>query len=177
MTKIKLITTIDKNGYMTEGNKLLYSLSGNLSSFKSHTIAKSLIFGRKSFEQLEELFPYRQHHVLSTTLEVDDKESEKNVFFYSSIKEMMDSLNALEIKEAFVLGGPETINNFIKYNLFDELIITHIDQDLKSDIKLNLEYLDLHSWNIYNRTEYKKSATNAYDFTVINYIKPKKRFY
>lgn len=175
--QIKLITTIDKKGYMTEGNELLFSLNANLKSFKTYTIAKPLIFGRKSFEFLKELFPYRKHYVLSTTLELENKDIEGNVHLYSSINDLITSLKSTGAKEVFVLGGPNIIHQFIKYNLFDELIITHINEDLPSDIKLNLEYLDLPSWNIYSRIEQPKSAANAYDFTIINYIKPKKRFY
>lgn len=173
MTQIKLITTIDKNGCMTEGNKFLYSLRENLSNFKLNTINKPLIFGRASYEVLDDIMSYRPHFVLSEKV---TNNTDKTIYV-NSIKQLIEILNASPYKEAYLIGGGAVINQFIKYNLIDELILTHVDTEIGGGLKLDLEALDLHSWNIYNKAEIPKSETNEFDYSIINYIKPKKRFY
>ncbi len=172
MTQIKLITTIDKNGCMTEGNKFLYSLRENLSNFKLNTINRPLIFGRSSYEVLDEVMAYRPHYVLSKKVSLN---TDKTVYV-DSIKKLMDMLNAANYKEAYLIGGGTVINQFIKYNLIDELILTHVDTEIDGGHKLDLEALDIHYWNIYNRSKFEKSTVNDFEYSIINYIKPKKRF-
>jgi len=77
-----------------------------------------------------------------------------------------------------VIGGANVVKQFAKMNLFDELIITHVDCSLKGDTILDLdEDLGLENWHVYKSENFAKSDKNQYDFKVNRYIKKKKRFY
>lgn len=171
--KLKLIIAVDKNGVMGDKNKLPWKLSDDLKQFKQETLNSPLIMGSNTFKSLPGILPNREHIVLSHNME-----GNKNVSVFTSIKNVMDYLEDTEYKHAFVIGGANVVKQFAHFNMFDEMIITHVNCKLKGDTILDLdEDLKLENWDIYRTTEYKKSEKNQYDFVVNRYIKKKKRFY
>lgn len=171
--KIKLMIAVDRNGVMGDKNTLPWKLSDDLKQFKKETIGSPLIMGSNTFTSLPGILPGREHIVLSTTLYGDENKS-----VFTSIKNAIDYLKESEHKHVFVIGGANVVRQFAKLNLFDELIITHVDCAIKGDTILDLdEDLGLENWHIYKTTSYEKSDKNEYNFTVNKYIKKKKRFY
>lgn len=172
MVNIKLIIAIDKNGGMGINNKLPWKLKDDLKHFKQETSNCPIIMGRKTYESLPGILPDREHIVLSNTL----KEGNTNVSVFSDIKNLIDYLND-NYKNAYVIGGANIVKQFIKYNLLDELIITKVNTIAETDTKLNLNMLDLDKWDIISCDNYEINNRNEYDFSIIKYIKRKKRFY
>lgn len=171
--KLKLIVAVDKNGVMGDKNKLPWRLSDDLKQFKKETVGSPLIMGAKTFKSLPGILPGREHIVLSSSMYGD-----KNKSVFTSIKNALDYLAESKCKIAYVIGGANVVKQFAKLNLFDELIITHVNCSIKGDTILDLdEDLDLVNWAIYKTTKYKKTESNQYAFTVNRYIKKKKRFY
>jgi dihydrofolate reductase len=171
--KIKLIIAVDRNGVMGDKNTLPWKLSDDLKQFKKETVGSPLIMGSNTFKSLPGILPGREHLVLSTTMYGD---KDKSVF--TSIKNALDYLNESECKKVFVIGGANVVKQFAAMNLFDELIITHVDCSIKGDTILDLdEDLGLENWHMYKTEGYEKSDKNEYGFIVNRYIKKKKRFY
>lgn len=171
--KIKLIIAVDKNGVMGDKNQLPWKLSDDLKQFKKETLNSPLIMGSNTFNSLPGILPNREHIVLSSQLEGD-----KNKSVFTSIKNALEYLDETEYKHVFVIGGAHVVKQFAQMNLFDELIITHVDCKLKGDTILDLdEDLKLEQWDIYRQTKYEKNDKNQYSFIVNRYIKKKKRFY
>lgn len=171
--KIKLIIAVDRNGVMGDKNTLPWKLSDDLKQFKKETVGSPMIMGSNTFNSLPGILPGREHIVLSTTLYGD---ANKSVF--TSIKNALDYVKESDSKKVFVIGGANVVKQFAKMNLFDELIITHVDCSLKGDTILDLdEDLGLENWHVYKSENFAKSDKNQYDFKVNRYIKKKKRFY
>ena len=172
-TKIKLILAVDRNGVMGDKNKLPWKLSDDLKQFKKETNGSPIIMGSKTFNSLPGILPNREHIVLSTTLYGDENKS-----VFTSIKNALDYLNDSENKKIYVIGGANIVKQFASFNLFDELIITHVDCSLKGDTILDLdEDLGLENWHIYRTEKFEKNENNQFSFTINRYIKKKKRFF
>jgi dihydrofolate reductase len=125
--------------------------------------------GSKTFKSLPGILPYREHIVLSNTLESDE-----NISVFTSIKHILEYIK--EYNKSYLIGGANLINQFVKLNLIDELIITHVDTEIKTyDTILDLNFLD--KWSIYSNTKFEKNAVNEYSFSICKYILNKKRFY
>lgn len=173
MLKIKLIIAVDRNGVMGDKNTLPWKLSDDLKQFKKETLGSPLIMGSNTFKSLPGILPGREHLVLSTTMYGD---ADKSVF--TNIKNVLDYLKDSQCNKVFVIGGANVVKQFAQMNLFDELIITHVDCAIKGDTILDLdEDLGLENWHMYKTEKYEKSDKNQYAFAVTHYIKKKKRFY
>lgn len=172
--KINLIIAIDKNGVMGDDQKLPWRLRDDLKHFKAETNNYPLIMGSKTFKSLPGILPNREHLVLSSTLYGDE-----NMSVFTSIKEALEYCEESNYEKVFVIGGANVVKQFGDFNLFDELIITHVDTEIeKADTKIDL-YTDLQieNWAIYDSKTIKADDNNEYDFSVSKYIKINKRFY
>ena len=170
---IKLIIAIDENGLMGKDNKLPWKLRDDLKHFKKETNSFPLIMGSNTFNSLPGILPNREHLVLSNTLFGDN---DKSVF--TSIREALEYCNESNYEQVFIIGGANLITQFAQLNLFDELIITHVNCLLEGDTYLDLEEdIKIDKWDIYNQENFEKSEFNDFDFTIKKYIKKKKRFY
>jgi len=169
--KIKLMIAVDRNGVMGDKNALPWKLSDDLKQFKKETVGSPLIMGSNTFKSLPGILPGREHIVLSTTLYGDENKS-----VFTSIKNALEYLS--DNKKVYVIGGANIVKQFATLNLFDELIITHVDCALNGDTILNLdEDLGLENWHVYKSEKFEQSEKNQYSFTVNKYCKKKKRFF
>lgn len=172
MLRIHLIIAIDKNGVMGIKDTLPWKLSDDLKSFKKETLNSPMIMGSKTFKSLPGILPGREHIVLSKTMDGDEHKS-----VFTSIKNALDYVKDSGAEKVYVIGGANIIEQFLKMNMFDELIITHVNTEAKGDVTLDLELLNLDEWDMYNRTLVSKSDKNEHSFEICKYLKKKKRFY
>jgi dihydrofolate reductase len=98
----------------------------------------TVIIGRKTYDfimQHVDIFP----HVNKRTFVVTKTKKEKigNIIFYTgNLKELIIKLKAEEGKNIHCDGGSQLVNNILKHDLFDELIISIIPILLGDGIKL-----------------------------------------
>lgn len=171
--KIKLIIALDKNGVMGKDNSLPWKLRDDLKHFKKETNNHPLIMGSNTFNSLPGILPNREHIVLSTTLYGDENKS-----VFTSMKEAIDYLKESNYECAYVIGGANVIKQFAFSNMFDELIITHVECEVDGDTFIDLDKdLKIHKWSIYESINHKADEVNEYDFMINKYIKTNKRFY
>lgn len=171
MTKITLIIAIDKNGVMGHNLKLPWKLSDDLKHFKKETLNSAIIMGKNTYKSLPRLLPDREHIVLSTKIEGNEK-----ISVFSSIKNVVDYLKDT-YEHAYVIGGAKLAEQFLKYSLIDEMIITHVNCSIKGNVKIDLDLLALDEWTMYDEVKFDKSDKNQYAFKICKYIPKKKRFY
>jgi len=171
--KIKLIIAIDKNGIMGKENALPWKLRDDLKHFKKETDSHPLIMGSNTFNSLPGILPNREHIVLSTTMYGDENKS-----VFTSMKEAIDYLKESNHDCVYIIGGANVIRQFSYSNMFDELIITHVECEVEGDTIIDLDKdLQIHKWSIYNSEKHEKSENNEYPFMINKYIKTNKRFY
>ena len=62
---ISLIVAATENNAIGKDNKMLFHIKEDLLFFKNTTINKTIVMGRKTFESLPGVLPFRKHIVLS----------------------------------------------------------------------------------------------------------------
>jgi dihydrofolate reductase len=171
MPKIILIIAIDKNGVMGHNLKLPWKLSDDLKNFKKETLNCPIIMGKNTYKSLPKLLPDREHIVMSSKMEGNEK-----ISVFSSIKNVLDYLKDT-YEKAYIIGGAKLAEQFLHFSLIDEMIITHVNCSIKGNVKLDMERLSLDEWTMYEETKYEKNDKNQFSFQICKYIPKKKRFY
>lgn len=133
-TNIKMIWSTDPNGYIGDGNNLIFHSKEDLKLFKRLTTGNgnnAVVMGRRTFESLgSKPLPNRLNIVLSKDesfgfdLELGDMLMDLHLS--RSIRDVLLTCEEHNIEELWVIGGKEIYEQFIE--LSNELVITNFDQ-------------------------------------------------
>ena len=108
--KISLIAAVAENGVIGVDNKLPWHLPGDLQYFKSTTMGKPMVMGRKTFESLGKPLPGRPH-IIITRDQKYSLDQFQNCYVVHSVEEIIKTSEDLaqesESDEIVVIGGAE----------------------------------------------------------------------
>lgn len=99
MKNINMIACISENYGLGLENQLLWHFKEDMKFFRKMTKNHTIVMGRKTFESLPGLLPYRKHIVLSKTM------PEKEGITLCKDKDMLDNELEKLKEEAFIIGG------------------------------------------------------------------------
>ncbi|MCF6195022.1 MAG: type 3 dihydrofolate reductase [Kangiellaceae bacterium] len=151
--KISLIAAMAKNRIIGKGNKMPWHLPADLKHFKTVTMSKPIVMGRKTYQSIGRSLPGRKNVVIS-----------RNPNFQAEGCELVDSIEgAFELlkddEEIMIIGGGFLYSQCI--DKADKLFLTFIDLEIDGDtqfpeyhhLKLNEVSLEKHlsdDKNLYN---------------------------
>ena len=95
---LSIIVARAANGVIGNDNRLIWHLPDDLKMFKSRTMGRSIIMGRKTFESLPKVLPGRVHYVLTGNKAYSVPEG---VYVFHTVKELLSALPEGEV-EAFM---------------------------------------------------------------------------
>jgi len=126
--------TIGLNGQMPWYQK------ADMEWFKEHTIGKSVIMGRKTWESLPEKFrplPDRVNIIVSTTLPLPSKPTHhvfKTVKEATKFAETLIRKRGVKVKpEIMYIGGQTIYEQVLDMGICSRLYITQVDNDVDGD--------------------------------------------
>lgn len=102
--KISLIACVDDNYAIGYKNELLFHIPDDLRRFKSLTMGKTIIMGRKTYESIGKPLPGRQNIVL-TSSEIPEVQTAKNI----------EEAVKLSENDIFIIGGSSIYKQFLPY--------------------------------------------------------------
>ncbi len=154
---ITLIAAIGRNYELGYDNKLLWNIPEDMKHFKSYTMGKVVIMGRKTFSSIgNKSLPGRKCIVIST----QDLHG-----LAIRAKSMQEALSVdYCYPELVVIGGASVYNQAISYA--NKLVITHIDADFKADTFF--PNIDPACWMINNTIE---ESNETYNYRFVEYIR------
>jgi dihydrofolate reductase len=122
---LSLIVAVARNGVIGRDNKLPWHLPADLKHFKSVTMGKPVVMGRKTWESIGRPLPGRKNIVIS-----------RNPDFRAEGCEVVSSLDAaLRVcagaEEIFVIGGSQLYAEAL--NRASRLYVTRIEDDVAGD--------------------------------------------
>jgi dihydrofolate reductase len=125
-TKLTLIAAMAKNRIIGLNGKMPWHCPEDLQHFKSLTLGKTIIMGRKTFDSLGRLLPQRKHIVLSR----------QTNWQHEGVTVVANLLDAIALckadnQEAFVIGGGQVYQQALV--LADTLQLTFIDLEVAGD--------------------------------------------
>lgn len=123
---ISLIVAISKNNVIGNNGIIPWKIKGEQKRFKELTTGKTIIIGRKSFEEIGRPLPNRKTIIISNTKDI----VANNCTTVKSLSEAFDLVKDEE--EVFVAGGGQVYKEALPY--LDKIYITVIDKIIDGNV-------------------------------------------
>jgi len=123
---ISLVVAISKNNVIGNNGVIPWKIKGEQIRFKELTTGKTIIMGRKSFQEIGRPLPNRKTIVISNT---------ENIVFDNcmSVKSLIEALDLVKgEEEVFVAGGGQVYKEAFPYA--DKIYITIIDKIIEGNV-------------------------------------------
>lgn len=151
--KVTGIIAVADNGVIGKSNKLPWHLPKDMAWFRSHTIGKPVIMGRKTFESLGcNPLPSRTNVVLTR------KEALDGVLTASSVEDALQRVSGA--LEAMIIGGAQVYNAAM--NLMNNFLVTRVHGNFEGDATIDLNFSD---WELTFSRRYEIDDLHSVPFT------------
>lgn len=154
---ISLIAALTTNRVIGRDNTLPWHLPKDLQHFKSLTLGKSIIMGRKTYQSIGRPLPQR-HNIIVTR---DKHFTATGCTVRHSLQEAINAV--AEEKELFIIGGAEIYKQALP--VADFLYLTLIHADIPGNIYFPLFSQD--DWEEIHREDFLADQNNSYPFSFI----------
>ncbi|XBC44495.1 MAG: type 3 dihydrofolate reductase [Buchnera aphidicola (Schlechtendalia peitan)] len=121
---ISIIAAMSKNRVIGNNNSIPWYLPLDLMWFKKHTINKSVIMGRLTWDSIKCKLPMRKNIVLTNK----NIHNYNNIYFVNSIQKAIELANKNEI---MIIGGGKLYSQMLPVT--NKLYLTIIKKDIKGD--------------------------------------------
>ncbi len=152
--QLSIITAIDKNRVIGNGNRLPWSLPADLIRFKRITWGKPIIMGRNTYDSIGRPLPGRKNIILSRR-----NESVPGCLVFGSLLDAIE--NNQNEKEVFIIGGQKVYQQTI--SMVDRLYLTIIHHEFQGDTFFPEWSYD--DWEILEQEEFIPDSHNKYSHT------------
>jgi dihydrofolate reductase len=129
--RLSLIAAVAKNGVIGAGDRLPWRLSSDLRRFKSITMGKPAIMGRKTFETIGKPLAGRLNIVVSRNADLGYEGVVVAPSFEAALAKAEEGAQVSVDKEIMVIGGGEIYHAAI--DLADRLYVTHVEAAPEGD--------------------------------------------
>ncbi len=159
--KLSLIVAMADNNVIGIDNRLPWHLPEDLKHFKSVTMGKPMIMGRKTFESIGRPLPGRRNLVITR----DRSWSANGVEVFHA---PLDAIAALvDVDEAMVIGGAQIYRDMLPSA--DRLYVTEVSLSIGGDTFF--PELELQNWREVSREEHPaEGAQPAFAFVTYDRI-------
>ena len=161
---MKLIAAVDKNWAIGKDNDLLFSIKEDMQFFRSTTLNKVVVMGRKTLESFPGSKPLKNR--VNIVLSRDKTLKIEGAACVASLEELFEELKKYDTDDVFVIGGEAVYNLLVPY--CDTAYITEIDSEKDADRFLtNISKLD--DWRLAESSDIKED--NGLKFVFNTYVK------
>ena len=129
--RISLIVAVSRNGVIGVDNALPWYLPEDLKHFKSITMAKPIIMGRKTFDSIGRPLPGRTNIVLSRDTEFNSEGVEVAATLEQALSIARPACLESNVEEIMIIGGEQIYRMTIQ--VADRLYLTEVDIDIHGD--------------------------------------------
>lgn len=155
--KISMIVAMTREGVIGLQHQLPWHLPADLKWFKTHTVGKPVIMGRKTFESLKKPLKNRLNIVLSHQFRIGC--AEQTVQFVQNKQEAL--LLCHGVPECMVIGGASVYQAFFQES--DKLYITWIEKQFSGDAYFPV--WDRKEWSLTFEEHHEPDAENTFPYT------------
>ncbi|GLR72548.1 type 3 dihydrofolate reductase [Agaribacter marinus] len=157
--KVSIIAAMAKNRIIGKDNQMPWHLPADLKHFKSVTLGKPVLMGRKTYESIGKALPGRTNIVISRNVEykLDDAR------VVESVEEAMSLASTLS-SEVMVIGGGAIYEALLPKAT--HLYLTFIDLSTDGDTVFP-DYESVGSWQIVETEKHSADDKNPHDYTFV----------
>ena len=154
---ISMIVAMGNNRVIGQANQLPWRLPADLKYFKSATMGKAMIMGRKTYETIGRPLPGRKNIILTRDKSYQAEGCLVVHSVESALKEAGDG-------EVMIIGGGQMYKQFLP--LAGRIYVTQIDSEFEGDTFFPT--LNNNQWDVVQRGQsvYDKDAQLTYNFVI-----------
>lgn len=157
---MKAIVAVDNEWNIGYKNDLLFHLPEDMKYFRSQTLEKVVIMGRKTLESFPNSKPLKNR--VNIVLSRDKSKEVDGAVFVSNVDELLETIKTYDTDDVYVIGGETIYNLLLPY--CDTALVTHIDTVAqKADKKFPC--LNNNEWQKISQSEKKEDNGLSYRFT------------
>lgn len=147
------------NRIIGKDNQMPWHLPADLKHFKSVTMGKPVIMGRRTYDSIGRALPGRLNIVISTNpqLSLDD------ATVVQSCEQALQIAQASH-NEVMIIGGGTIYQHFLPQA--DTLYLTHIDLEVDGDTQFP-DYQEHGNWQTVTSETHLSDSKNAHDYTFL----------
>lgn len=160
---MKIIVAVDKEWNIGYKNDLLFNIPEDMKFFRSTTLNKIVVMGRKTLESFPNSKPLKNR--INIVLSHSDMSIE-GAEFVKTVDELIENIKMYNTDDVYVIGGSSIYELLMPY--CDTAIITHIDTVAEKADKKFPE-LNPEEWQV--KTESDIVESNGYKFRWVEYLR------
>ena len=164
--RLSLIVAVARNGVIGRDNGLPWHLPGDLKHFKSITMGKPIIMGRKTFESIGRPLPGRTNIVLTRDPGFSREGVETVHDLAQAMRAAADNAGIAEEPEAMIIGGA----GICELTLADasRIYLTEIHEEVSGDTYF--PEIDRGDWSEISREDVPATSGDScnYSFVVLD---------
>lgn len=161
---ISIIVAVSNHGVIGINNQLPWHLPADLKRFKTLTMGKALIMGRKTYESIGKPLPGRRNLIVSHHLNLNLPGCEVVNSLNDALMLAQDIINKKTTdQEVMIIGGAQLIEQSLP--IANRLYVTYIHHDFEGDCFL--PEFDKKQWREIEREEHQADEKNKYDYSFV----------
>lgn len=157
MAILSFVVAMARNGVIGRDNQLPWRLPADLRHFKTVTMGKPIIMGRKTYDSIGRPLPGRTNIVVTR----DPAYQAEGCLVVHSIEEALAA--AGDAAEVMVIGGAEFYRQLLPRA--DRIYLTRIDAEFEGDTWF--PELDPARWQERSREDHAPDADNPYPYSFV----------
>lgn len=158
---ITMIAAMAEDRVIGVDNGMPWHLPAEMAHFRRSTTGKTIVMGRKTFESFGGPLKNRRNVVLTRSADYRPDGAET----MHTVEEALAELGSEE--ELMIIGGAQVYAQFLPFA--DKLLLTEVHAAVEGDARFPA--FDAAEWEAVSREFHAKDEKNAYDFTIITYIR------
>jgi len=164
--KVALIVAVSRNNVIGRDNQLPWHLPEDLKYFKSVTMGKPILMGRKTFESIGRPLPGRTNIVITRDSEWTAEGVEVVTHIEAALVLGEKACKSTEVDEIMVIGGAQIYRELLP--LADRLYITKVEADVEGDAFF--PQIDFQQWRQVDEKVPEAVDSHPYRFLTLDRI-------
>jgi len=165
--QLAIVVAQSKNRVIGVNNDLPWRLPKDLAYFKSVTLGKPIIMGRKTFESIGRPLPGRTNIVISRNAKFAPAGVEVVASLMQAIELAKDVCIRDGVDEAMIIGGAQIYSQAIE--MADILYITQVDALIEGDAFF--PKVDYSAYRLVFEEDWQSDDKNPYAYSFLRFVK------
>lgn len=162
--KLCLIVAVSRNGVIGRDNQLPWHLPEDLKFFKSVTMGKPILMGRKTFESIGRPLPGRTNIVISRDPQWHSPGVQIAQSLEAALQRGREACRTESAEEIMVIGGEQIYR--MSLPLADRLYLTQVDAEIEGDAYFPV--VDFDDWQQVSEALPEAYDTHSYRFLTLD---------
>ena len=163
--EITLIAVMSEDGFIARDGRIPWHLPKDIQHFREYCAGKTLLIGRKTFEEMNGWF--HDHFPIVLTRQAGYPASPGRAV--STLVAALDLARGRGVSELVVLGGGEIFA--ATAGIADQLVLTTVRAKLGRDTPFPVQ--EFSGWNEISAQSFAADSAHAFGFTIRHFSNPK----